>query len=137
MSTALAMHAHPDDVEILAGGTVALLAAAGHRVVIVTMTPGDCGSHKHGPDEIAAIRRLEAGNAARLVPAARHRDLASSLGMRALPRRRPTTAPTRPIRRRRFPPSRTCISWTRWGAWIEKAGASCRISMSMWESTLS
>jgi LmbE family N-acetylglucosaminyl deacetylase len=37
----LAIHAHPDDVEILAGGTLAQLAAAGHQLTIVTMTPGE------------------------------------------------------------------------------------------------
>jgi LmbE family N-acetylglucosaminyl deacetylase len=80
MATVLAIHAHPDDIEILAGGTMALLAAAGHRLVFVTMTPGDCGSHEHGPDEIAAIRRAEAAAAARLAGAeyrcAEFRDLA-------------------------------------------------------------
>src|SRR5215467_3161147 len=80
MPAILAIHAHPDDIEILAGGTVALLACSGHRVVFVTMTPGDCGSHQHPPDEIAAIRRREAANSARLVGAeyrcAEFRDLA-------------------------------------------------------------
>src|SRR5438477_12933342 len=80
MATVLAIHAHPDDIEILAGGTMALLAAAGNRVVFVSMTAGDCGSHEHGPDEIAEIRRREAGNAARLAGAeyrcAEFRDLA-------------------------------------------------------------
>jgi N-acetylglucosamine malate deacetylase 1 len=80
MATILAIHAHPDDIEILAGGTVAMLAASGHRLVAVSMTPGDCGSHHHAPDEIAAIRRQEAANAARLAGAeyrcAEFRDLA-------------------------------------------------------------
>ena len=40
----LAIHAHPDDIEILAGGSMALLASAGHSLTFVTMTPGDCGS---------------------------------------------------------------------------------------------
>ena len=35
----LAIHAHPDDVEILAGGALALLAAAGHAITIATLTP--------------------------------------------------------------------------------------------------
>jgi N-acetylglucosamine malate deacetylase 1 len=60
----LAIHAHPDDIEILAGGTLALLAAAGHTVTIVTMTPGDCGSADLASDDIAAQRRNEAGSAA-------------------------------------------------------------------------
>jgi N-acetylglucosamine malate deacetylase 1 len=75
----LAIHAHPDDVEILAGGTLAQLAAAGHRLTIVTMTPGDCGSRDHTPDEIAAIRRQEAARSAARIGAqyrcAEFRDL--------------------------------------------------------------
>ena len=60
----LAIHAHPDDVEILAGGTMALLTAAGHQVTIISMTPGDCGSADTPGEEIAAIRRHEAAAAA-------------------------------------------------------------------------
>ena len=40
----LALHAHPDDLEIQVAGTLALLRRAGHHVVMATMTPGDCGS---------------------------------------------------------------------------------------------
>ena len=60
----LAIHAHPDDVEFLAGGTLALLAGAGHELTITTFTPGDCGSRDLGPEEIAAVRRREAAAAA-------------------------------------------------------------------------
>ena len=63
------IHAHPDDAEILAGGTLALLAQAGHEITIVTMTPGDKGSDLLGPDEIAAVRRVEAMTAAALIGA--------------------------------------------------------------------
>ena len=76
----LAIHAHPDDVEILAAGTLAQLAAAGHNITIVTMTPGDCGSRDHTPDEIARIRRAEAAHSAAHIGAsyqcAEFRDLA-------------------------------------------------------------
>jgi len=68
----LCLHAHPDDAEILAGGTLALLAARGHHVVIATMTAGDCGSVEFGPDEIADIRRQEAARAAELIGAEHH-----------------------------------------------------------------
>jgi len=51
-------------VEILAGGTLALLAGGGHSVTIATFTPGDCGSHDLGPEEIASVRRREAASAA-------------------------------------------------------------------------
>ncbi len=67
MARILAVHAHPDDVEILAGGTVAMLASLGHDVTITTMTPGDCGSHDYGSEAIAAIRRREAAEAAKLI----------------------------------------------------------------------
>jgi LmbE family N-acetylglucosaminyl deacetylase len=78
--TILAIHAHPDDVEILAGGTLTRLSAAKHRIVMVSMTPGDCGSRHRSPEEIAAARRQEAKAAARLIGAeyrcAEFRDLA-------------------------------------------------------------
>lgn len=65
----LSIHAHPDDAEILAGGTLALLAQLGHTVTIVTMTAGDCGSAEHSPDEIAAIRKKEATAASAVIGA--------------------------------------------------------------------
>jgi len=64
MTRILAIHAHPDDVEILAGGTMALLARLGHQITIATFTPGDCGSHELPPPEIAAVRRQEAARSA-------------------------------------------------------------------------
>ncbi len=76
----LAFHAHPDDAEILAGGTLVLLANSGHDITIATMTPGDCGSADKSPEEIAAVRRREATQAATLIGArylcAEFRDLA-------------------------------------------------------------
>src|SRR5258708_6055224 len=70
MARVLAIHAHPDDVEILAGGTVALRADRGHHVTIASMTPGDCGSADLAPEEIAAVRRGEAAAAAASIGAA-------------------------------------------------------------------
>jgi LmbE family N-acetylglucosaminyl deacetylase len=76
----VAIHAHPDDVEIFAGGTLALLASRGHKITIVTMTPGDCGSAVLPPEEISKVRRGEAARAAALIGAeyrcAEFRDLA-------------------------------------------------------------
>jgi N-acetylglucosamine malate deacetylase 1 len=69
MARILAIHAHPDDAEILAGGTLALLADGGHQVSIATLTPGDCGSAELDPEEISAIRRGEAARAAALIGA--------------------------------------------------------------------
>lgn len=68
----LCLHAHPDDAEILAGGTLAILAQRGHHVTIATMTAGDCGSVEYGPKEIARIRKGEAANAAAIIGAEHH-----------------------------------------------------------------
>lgn len=76
----LALHAHPDDIEFQAAGTLALLARRGCEITIATMTPGDCGSAEYGSEEIAEIRRGEAKAAAELIGAAyvclEFRDLA-------------------------------------------------------------
>jgi LmbE family N-acetylglucosaminyl deacetylase len=65
----LALHAHPDDVEIQCAGTLALLAGLGHHVTIATMTPGDCGSAEMDAETIAEVRRAEARTAAGLIGA--------------------------------------------------------------------
>ncbi len=43
VTTVVAFHAHPDDEVLLTGGTLAKLAAEGHRVVIVVATDGSMG----------------------------------------------------------------------------------------------
>ncbi|MGA2036440.1 MAG: PIG-L family deacetylase [Acidimicrobiales bacterium] len=48
MSTAVFLHAHPDDEAITTGGTMALLASQGHRVVLVTATRGELGEVPDG-----------------------------------------------------------------------------------------
>ncbi|HEY1710930.1 MAG TPA: PIG-L family deacetylase [Rhizomicrobium sp.] len=69
MTHILSFHAHPDDLENLGAGTLALLAAKGHQVTVATMTAGDCGSTEHSLEQTAAIRRKEAANAAALIGA--------------------------------------------------------------------
>jgi LmbE family N-acetylglucosaminyl deacetylase len=69
LATILAIHAHPDDIETLAAGTLALLAAAGHAIRIVTVTAGECGSDATDLAETARIRKAEAAAAAALIGA--------------------------------------------------------------------
>jgi LmbE family N-acetylglucosaminyl deacetylase len=69
MTSILAIHAHPDDIELLAAGTLALLAEGGCRIVVATVTAGDCGSADAGPEETARIRRGEAASAAAILGA--------------------------------------------------------------------
>ncbi|MDA1041453.1 MAG: PIG-L family deacetylase, partial [Planctomycetota bacterium] len=59
----IAVGAHPDDVEIGCGGTLALLAAQGYRVGIVDLTDGEPTPRSSGPEE----RLAEAAAAARVL----------------------------------------------------------------------
>ncbi|MBO0719789.1 MAG: PIG-L family deacetylase [Blastocatellia bacterium] len=61
---ALAAMAHPDDAEILVGGTLFHLKELGWELGIFTMTSGDCGSSTHSREEITSIRHSEAEAAA-------------------------------------------------------------------------
>ena len=70
MSIALAILAHPDDAEFLCAGTlIRLRAECGYAIHIATMTPGDCGSAEHSPEDIARIRRAEGAAAAAVIGA--------------------------------------------------------------------
>ena len=69
MATILAVHAHPDDIETLGAVTLALLASLGHRVRIVTATPGDCGSTELDNLETGRMRQGEAAAAAAMIGA--------------------------------------------------------------------
>jgi LmbE family N-acetylglucosaminyl deacetylase len=48
VATVVFFHAHPDDESIATGGTMAKLAAAGHRVVLVVATRGEHGEVADG-----------------------------------------------------------------------------------------
>jgi LmbE family N-acetylglucosaminyl deacetylase len=62
----LAVGAHPDDLEILCGGTLARYAQEGHEVIMCHATRGDRGSFVHASEEIAALRGEEARRAAEI-----------------------------------------------------------------------
>ena len=67
----LVIGAHPDDPETGCGGTMCLLADAGHDVVSVYLTRGEAGIPGKSHDEAAAIRVKEA-EAACALTGARH-----------------------------------------------------------------
>ncbi len=65
----LALHAHPDDIELQCAGTLLLLKERGCEISIVTMTAGDKGSAERSSEEISAIRKAEAAKSATLLGA--------------------------------------------------------------------
>ena len=87
MVNVLAVGSHPDDIEILCGGTLAKCVARGDSVTMVCAANGDCGSAIHGREEIAAIRRKEAEAAAAIIGAGYYcldyRDLEIPVDMEA------------------------------------------------------
>jgi LmbE family N-acetylglucosaminyl deacetylase len=70
--TVLSFLAHPDDAEILCGGTLVRLAEAGWSVHIATATAGDCGTMTQTPWEIGATRTQEGKKAAESIGATYH-----------------------------------------------------------------
>ena len=65
----LAVGAHPDDLEILCGGTLVKYAKLGHKVTMAHLTNGDKGHYSLMPEKVARIRKKEAQNAAAVIGA--------------------------------------------------------------------
>lgn len=76
-SRALAVYAHPDDVEVACGGTLARWARAGCEAHLVVACQGDKGSLDPGADPVAlaATRAGEVAAAAAVLGLASHRLL--------------------------------------------------------------
>ena len=55
---ALAMAAHPDDIEFMMAGTLLLLKQAGWETHYLNLSAGNCGSVRFGPAETAQVRDL-------------------------------------------------------------------------------
>ena len=62
----LAFGAHPDDCDLVFGGTAMKLAKAGHRVKFVSVTNGDTGHHIMGGGQLVRRRYDEVQQAAKL-----------------------------------------------------------------------
>jgi LmbE family N-acetylglucosaminyl deacetylase len=77
--SALAVVAHPDDIEFIAAGTLALLREAGWAIHYHTVSGGDCGSMTLPPEEVRRVRAAEARAAADLLGATFHPSLASDM----------------------------------------------------------
>ncbi|TDO51759.1 LmbE family N-acetylglucosaminyl deacetylase [Kribbella sp. VKM Ac-2527] len=70
--TLVSFHAHPDDEALLTGGTLARLAAEGHRVVLAVATDGEAGAAASSyRTDLAARRRDELDRSAAALGCAR------------------------------------------------------------------
>ncbi len=76
---ALAVGAHPDDVEFMMAGTLALLGEAGYECHIFTIGNGNCGTATHSHSEIVRLRRQEAHKAAAVIGATYHPGLVNDI----------------------------------------------------------
>jgi len=76
---ALAIGAHPDDIEFLMAGTLLLLRKAGWDIHYLNLSNGDLGSLSMSAAATARVRRNEARAAARLLGASWHPPMCRDL----------------------------------------------------------
>src|SRR5438552_10781473 len=79
MKTAIAIAAHPDDIELMMAGTLVLLKKTGYDIHYMNLATGNCGSTKYSSEETKQIRLEEAKNAARILGAHFHPPLCNDL----------------------------------------------------------
>ncbi len=79
MPAALAVFAHPDDMEMVAAGTLLRLQRAGYAVHCLAVANGSCGSSVLGPEETASVRRAEAEESCRVAGFTRHESLVADI----------------------------------------------------------
>jgi len=79
MPAAIAIAAHPDDIEFLMSGTLLLLGQAGWDVHYFNLSSGNCGSSTVSATRLRVLRRQEARRAARRLEATWHAPIADDL----------------------------------------------------------
>lgn len=79
MPTALAIFAHPDDIEFVAAGTLLLLKQAGWEIHCLNLSSGNLGSATMSAHDTRDARRREAQHAAEILGAHWHPPLADDL----------------------------------------------------------
>lgn len=72
MKNAIAIAAHPDDIELTMAGTLLLLKKAGYEIHYINLSGGDCGSMEYAAEDLRNIRLAEAKNAAEILGAHFH-----------------------------------------------------------------
>src|SRR5947207_11399651 len=78
-AVAIAIGAHPDDIEFYMAGTLLLLKRAGWEIHYLNVASGNCGSAHWSAAKTRAIRRREAQQAAQILGAHWHPPLCDDL----------------------------------------------------------
>jgi LmbE family N-acetylglucosaminyl deacetylase len=78
-NVAMAIGAHPDDIEFMMGGTLVLLKQAGYETHYLNLANGSCGSVVYAAAKLRAMRRREGQAAAKVLGAAFHESLVDDL----------------------------------------------------------
>jgi LmbE family N-acetylglucosaminyl deacetylase len=78
---ALAVAAHPDDIEFLLAGTLLRLRDAGAQIHMWNLSSGACGTADLPREEIIRIRAEEAAKSARIAGAVLHQPIADDLAI--------------------------------------------------------
>ena len=79
MKSALAIFAHPDDIEFVAAGTLLLLRQRGWDIHYLNVSTGNCGSAEFSPAKTRRVRLAEAKAAAKILGAHFHAPLCDDL----------------------------------------------------------
>jgi N-acetylglucosamine malate deacetylase 1 len=79
MKTAIAIAAHPDDIELMMAGTLVLLKQSGYEIHYLNLSSGNVGSVVHDSETLKKIRLTEAKQAAQLLGAHFHDPFCSDL----------------------------------------------------------
>src|SRR5438552_12987853 len=77
--SAIAIAAHPDDIEFYMAGTLLLLKKAGYEIHYLNLASGNCGSAEYNSGTTRSIRNHEARAAAKILGAHFHQNLTDDL----------------------------------------------------------
>ena len=79
MKTAIAIAAHPDDIEFMMSGTLLMLKKIGYEIHYMNLSSGNLGSVKYDGKTLSEIRLKEAKNAAAVLGAHFHPPFCNDL----------------------------------------------------------
>src|ERR1700741_337880 len=76
---AIAIGAHPDDIEFYMAGTLLMLKKTGYEIHYLNLASGNCGSAEYNSTTTRSIRNTEARAAAKVLGAHFHPSLTDDL----------------------------------------------------------